>query len=447
MSAAIRSSIASGSRFLPPIAAALIGLAFLADEPRAAPADGPDSLGFRFEVGASSDYTNELFYEDTFDSTALTGRRLVDSPQTRYAGVMLARLAGTRGRRSTGFELQNELSLGDLLSRDALSFTLRSQPGSRWSIYATPHVEYRRDRTFGRDLEEWRGTAGVRARRELREATFAELGARGDLLRASGVGSEYVLDRQSGTVAFAFEQAPLWGLQWRLEYDLTGRVFADSSVRDHYEHAADAQLRIDLPGGRPLLVEAGADRRTTIALAPTSRDNFWEQRGALEGEIGLADSWSLKGRIEGQAIQYDIQDTSLYFNYQELKARLFPRFTRGTLSVAAGPRLDALFARLDPGEGYQELAAVVELESLALGAWWNVTPVAGWRDYDEAPGETQGIGIHSSYAFYEINVIADQALPGALKLRAFANARYESHVDAAQDARSLYFSLDLRRLF
>jgi hypothetical protein len=76
-----------------------------------------------------------------------------------------------------------------------------------------------------------------------------------------------------------------------------------------------------------------------------------------------------------------------------------------------------------------------------------VIPIAGWRDYDEGPAGSPTVGLHSSYAFYEVNVLADQALPGALRLRAYVNARYESHVDPAQDASSLYFSLDLRRLF
>ena len=59
----------------------------------------------------------------------------------------------------------------------------------------------------------------------------------------------------------------------------------------------------------------------------------------------------------------------------------------------------------------------------------------------------EGIGLHSSYAFYEIDLLADQALPGSLRLRAYVDARLESHVDHTQDARSLYFSLDLRRIF
>jgi hypothetical protein len=431
------------------LAAALLGLTLLAGAraATASPAEGPDSLRLRVEIGASSDYTNEVFYEDTFDSTALTGRRLVDSPETRYAGVLSTRLTGTRGRRSTRFDLANDLSLGDLLKRDVLSMTMRAEPTSLWTFYGSPRLEYRRDRTFDRDLDEWRGSAGLRARRRLSEGAFAELGARGELLRSSGRGSEFILDRQGLTGTAAFEQAPLWGPEWRVEYGLTRRVFPDSSERDHYQHAVDGHLRVDLPGGRPLLVEAGADRRATIEAAPTSRDNFWEERGAVEAEVGLTEALSLRARVEAEAIQYDLEDSTLFFDYQELRARVGPRLQRGTLSLALGPRIEAVFARLDPSEGYQEIAAMAEVESLGSGTWWSVIPIAGWRDYDEPAPGAEAIGVHSSYAFYEIGVMADQAVPGGFRLRLFGNARFESHVDDAEDARSLYFSLDLRRLF
>src|SRR5262249_18412566 len=158
-------------------------------------------------------------------------------------------------------------------------------------------------------------------------------------------------------------------------------------ARNHYEHAADGQVRVDLTGGRPLLLEAGADRRTTMEVATTSRDNFWQEHGAIDGEVGLGGAWTLKARVDGAAIQYDVEDSTLYFDYEEVVARLAPRWAHGTSSVALGPRLDALFARLDPAESYREIAGVLEFESLALGAWWNVIPVAGWRDYGEPPAE------------------------------------------------------------
>src|SRR5436309_16003048 len=102
-----------------------------------------------------------------------------------------------------------------LLSRDELVFSLRSQPTSRWTIFALPQAEYRRDRTFGRDLEEWRASAALPARRAPDDgATFAELGGRGDLLTASGSGAEYILDRTAGAMPAALERAPPRRLHW-----------------------------------------------------------------------------------------------------------------------------------------------------------------------------------------------------------------------------------------
>jgi hypothetical protein len=415
----------------------------------AAHLDGPDSLRVRLEIGASADYTNELFYEDTFDSTAYTGRHLVDSPETRYSGVLFTSLAGTRGRRATSFQLQNELGYGDLLQRDLLGLALRCDPSALWTLYSTPHFEYRHDRTFGRDLEEWRGSAGVRARRAFADgSTFGEFGARGDFIRSSGRGSEFILDRQTANASVALEQAPLLGLEWRLGYGFTTRAFPDSTVRNQFEHGLDGRLRLDLPGGHPLVFEGAADRRLTVDPAPTSRDNFWEERGAVDAEFGLSEAWSLRARFEGEAIQYDLEDSTLFFDYQVIRGRAGPRLALGSLGVTLGPRAEVLISRLNPAEGYQEIGGGMEVEVLARGAWWSIAPAAGWRDYDELPAASQdGIGLHSSYAFYELGILGDQAIPGALRLRVFANARYESHVDAAQDARSLYFSLDVRRLF
>jgi len=78
-----------------------------------------------------------------------------------------------------------------------------------------------------------------------------------------------------------------------------------------------------------------------------------------------------------------------------------------------------------------------------------VAPAAGVRAYGRGPlAENLGLGsLHSSYAFYELTLFGDQAIAGGLRLRALASGRWEPHVDATQNAGSLYFSLDLRRLF
>src|SRR5687767_11806477 len=72
-------------------------------------AQAPDSNRFRFEAGASGDFTNERFYE-TFDDTSFR-RNAVDSPERRYAGVLLAGFDGARNGGVTSFQLLNELSL------------------------------------------------------------------------------------------------------------------------------------------------------------------------------------------------------------------------------------------------------------------------------------------------------------------------------------------------
>ena len=77
-------------------------------------------------------------------------------------------------------------------------------------------------------------------------------------------------------------------------------------------------------------------------------------------------------------------------------------------------------------------------------------PAASRREY---PGTSDGSGsvslpgIHSSFAFYELAVFGDQPVPGSLRLRLSGMGRADVRREGAEDSRSLYFSLDLRRLF
>ena len=53
----------------------------------------------------------------------------------------------------------------------------------------------------------------------------------------------------------------------------------------------------------------------------------------------------------------------------------------------------------------------------------------------------------SSFTYLDVTAYGDQKLAGALQVRAMASVRSEWHDDHANDTRSLYFSLDVRRLF
>lgn len=415
----------------------------------AARADAGDSLRVRFEIGLSGEVTNERYYE-TFDDSTFR-REPVDDPERRYGGVALLRLDGARHGGSTWFQVTNELLAGDRLTRNVLGALWRSDltPEDRLSV--DPRLEYRRDRTLGRDLDEWRATVAARFRHQFLESFRSlDVALRGELLRADGAGAQYLLDRQAGGVAAGFEQIGITGPEWRLGYRFTARRFPDSTARDHYEHGWEGRLRSDPASSWSWQVETSGERRVTIALAPTSRDNFWQERVDLEVERRGEGVVGLRARLEGEALQYDLPDSSLYFDYRTARLAAGPRFggDRGW-ALWAAPRVEALFAPWNPGEEYVEGAVQLELESFAGRAWWSVTPAAGWRSYRDDPvAAALGLeDLRSSYAFAELAAHGDQPLPGALRLRLNANARLEAHADESQDAASLYFSLDVRKIF
>jgi hypothetical protein len=316
-------------------------------------------------------------------------------------------------------------------------------------LRVAPRLEARHDRTFGRDLSEWRGQAASRLRRRLGNAgTAAELGLAGDLVRAAGPGSSFVLDRNAATATLAIEHGGDAD-DWRLGAALTARSFPDSASRNHREQGLEARWRHSFDGGDALACEAGGVRRRTVEPAPTTRDDLLEGRLALEGEAHVGLAWSLTGRLEGEALQYEFPDSTLYFDQTVLRAAFAPRVSAGPfLSLAAGPRLEALRSPLAPAEEYLDLVGALEFESFLRGAWWRLSPAAGRRAYrrEAQRGRFDPLGLHTDYTFVQLDVIADQGLGAAWRLRLLATGRLERHTDPGDDSRSLYFSLDLRRL-
>ncbi len=407
-----------------------------------------DTSGFHLEIGARTDITNESYYEDAFVDTTFLGRRLVDTPEQRYASVLAAMLTGTRGARAAQYQLQSEVSYGDLLQRGYAGLHWRSPLGPGWSLHLGPSAEYRHDRTFSRKLEEWRAALVGRARKSFDDGlTGAEIGLRGDLLRASGPGADFLLDRNSAGVSAGLDHLGVLGSEWRIAYALTGRSFPDSAERDHLEHLWEGRYRwASSNGGPAVTLEGLGSRRVTMREVPTSRDNFWDAELSLEARLGGTSHWPVVMRVGGERFHYDLEDSTLFFDYDVVRAQAVLRWEPDVhWALSAGPRAEALGADLNPGEGYQEIAAAIAAEYLGAGSWWSVEPVAGWRDYDETPAAGPGTPpLHSSYAFYELNLIADQPLPGRFRLRVLAALRWESHVDAAQDARSVYVTSELR---
>jgi hypothetical protein len=415
-----------------------------------APSRGPDRRTLRLEVGGSADITNERYYEDESDSTfRVVGRKAITSPDTRVAGVLFAGLEGTRGQRATRYHLDNHLSLGDKIQRGASYLYWRSELSPGWMLVVAPRLEARHDRTFDRDLSEWRGGATSRLRRSFGSfGSDVELGLGGDLVRASGAGAEFIPNRDAATASLAIDHAGPWD-EWRAATALTARSYPDSAVRNHRELGLEARWRRSFEGGQWFALEGSAVRRHAARSAPTTRDNLVEARLALEGEAQAGLSWALIGRFEGEGLRYDDPDSTLYFDQTILRGWLAPRYGPGALvSIAAGPRVELLTSPLDPAEAYRELGGAIEFESFGRGAWWRVVPGAGCRIYDHEAqrGRFDSVGLHTDYSFVQLDLLADQGLGAGLRLRMLLTGRLERHTDSGDDSRSLYFSLDLRRL-
>jgi hypothetical protein len=424
-------------------------LAVLLFAASAARAQGPpdsDTVAVHIETGASAEYSNEMFYEDAYVDTTFLGRSLVETPEPRYAGMLYTLVQGTRGGRSSVYQIANELSLGDKIQREALGIDWRSQLGPDWRLAVHPAFEWRHDQSFERDQEQWNGSLGARLRRSFSDlATGLELGALADLARSRGEGSEFLPDRDALRGSLALDHIGLLGDEWRLAYSLATRVFPDSTTRDHYEHAWDGHWRRPIAGGHVLLLEATGRRRQTQRIVTTTRDNFWEEAGAVQGDFRTADRWGITARLEGEGLQYDRQEPEVYFDYRVARARAGLRYeSPARWTLTAGPRAEVLSAALSPDEDYHELAGALELEVLGGHALWDVTPAAGWRAYTWSGRDAVAAGLHSSYAFVDLDAFVDQPLMDRLRLRGLAAVRYESHTDPSQNAVSVQLSAQVR---
>ncbi len=439
-------------RSIPGAAAAILGAALLAGAASGEPARPADSLRLRWEVGGSSDYTNEIYYLDSLATPTLVERQRFEIPEARYAGVALASIEGTRSGGRTHFSLSQELSIGDRLSRAALAGLWRGAVAPEWRLLLTPRMQYRRDRTLGRDFEEFQGTGSARLRRSFASGTSAaELGLLGDGLRTTGTGTGLLPDRWTAGATAMLEQGDFRGLDWRLDYTLRARGFPDSTVRDHFEHETQGRGRVGWGLANFLVFDARLVRRVTARLAPTSRDNFWEESGSLDLVTGAAGPVGWPARLELEAAQFDVEDEVLYFNHRTLRAQTGVRYQPPrSWTLEVGPLAEWLSAPRATDEDYLEFGGFADFETVSSGTLWNVTPSGGRRSYRGAGASSTAdlyAGGRSSYRYVQLDALGDQSLPGAWRVRVAGSARWEFHDDSSQNAGSLYFSLDVRRLF
>lgn len=421
----------------------------------AAPASrAGDTLAVRAEVGAAGEYSNEQFYESAIDDTIFLGRQLHDTPEARLAAVARAEFMRTFGAGRWQVRLVPDVSVGDEAVRASASATIRGDAGARVRLALEPRAEYRRDEGFGLHRRDWRASVVARLRRLSGDELGAlRLMAGSEVVRSLEGSDAFVLSGTSARAAIGYSRAPLFGPEWDVEYGVIARAFRDSTDRDHVEHRVVASLRALVGAGHDVSLAAGMDRRLANRDVPGSRDRFTRIEAEAGAGLSFASDWSLRADVRGELLRYDDPDSLVEFDYGVARSGLMARREFGPgWRAGAGTRVEWLVAPWAPEEDYVEIAGVLELERMTGTALWHLAPAAGHRRYSRTAPPTSGTDLlaptlHSSFDFVELTGFLDQPLPGGLRARATGVVRAERHEVADHDARSLYFSLDLRRLF
>ncbi|MEO7867161.1 MAG: hypothetical protein ABIU54_05950, partial [Candidatus Eisenbacteria bacterium] len=305
----------------------------------------------------------------------------------------------------------------------------------------------RSDRSFGQRRREFRSRlVGRLARRSLDEVNTLEVAGGGELYRANASITDFVLDRNAAEVSTTWSHsAPYAAWSWRVRYSGFARVFPDSADRDHFEH--HTQISLDWSGlSAAVSALAEVERRLPRRIVYSTRDAYWASQGELGVTLRPGRWGSAEIALSTEGFRYELPDSVSYFDYRLARGRLGGRFDLPSgYTVTASPQGEVLTAQASPGERYFEWGGTLDVERSLGEAWWSFSPRAGVRRYT-AVGDVALLSGHSDYRYFELQVLLDQALPWRCRARLSATMRFEKHHNPAQDARSLYFSVDLRRL-
>ena len=412
----------------------------------------PDSVRLRWEVGAASDVTNELFMQDAYVDTTFLGKRLTGNPEVRSGMVAAANWKRSLGDGDWTVRVSPDVVVGDKLRKGTVASELRRTVLDGWNWSIVPELEMLSDESFSLERRQVRGSTIARARRNLGWSgdQSVELRAGAEMLDVLSASDAFLLSHRNAQLGVAYERNSLTAFDLHIDQRTQLRTFPDSSGRNHVEPQLYVSLGRDFAGNQNLSLQLGGIWRATLTPQQSTRDRYRNWTGQLDWTLYAGPSYNLSLGADEEWMQFAEPDSLLDFDYSvhrgEARVR---RQWGGAFSAAVGGRGEWLRAPWNPLERYREAAALIELESLTSRAWYVLSPTVLWRDY-EVESQGQGFDLqpaHSDFTGLEIFLMLEQAIPGGVRLRGTGVGRVEWHRDSADDARSLYFSLDVRRLF
>ncbi len=206
----------------------------------------------------------------------------------------------------------------------------------------------------------------------------------------------------------------------------------------------------DFAGMQTVSLGVSVNSRSTLHETASSRDRFalFESQADWILRMGLHHALQVQADVE--RTRFAEPDSVLDFDYDVLRASGRWTWQIGSANhVSAGTRWEWLEAPWNPVERYREAALTMEFERFTLGSWIVLSPALLWRRY-EVTSTGSGFDLqlaHSHFDGVELFTMLEQAIPGGMRIRSTGVGRMEWHRSSSDDSRSLYFSLDVRRLF
>jgi hypothetical protein len=415
---------------------------------------------FRGNLGVGYDLTNQIYFEQTFDSTAFSGRHTVSDPEGRLQALADAFLRLGYGGESR-LRLENRLSAGEKLIRNLFFLDWKHEMGGRWRWLVRNELAYRRDSSFGPLQQDVREVALVGLEKRSADlSTSWRLDYRFDLAETrNDRGISFYPNYRYHRFSVGFDRFNWMGPEWGLRYTLGVRAFPDTSVRNYIDHAIESRFRLRSAGGIGFEWRGFVDRRSAReAIALGDRYLYGEAEARLRLPL-VPNRWIVEVMGGFRGTSYDIPNAAYFHNTipraeVSLRFEQFPHWTATTrlmteiLRVPGGgglgdPEVDADAANA-AREEYGQLAVRVDLERLGERAWFFISPSAGRRDFRRGATAETNLLARSSYWFAQVNTFAETRLGPVVLFRISLDLLHERHDIVSDDLTSLYLASELR---
>lgn len=429
----------------------------------AAPVFAADSLRTSAELGVGYDLTNEIYFEQPFDSTALTKRQLVSDPESRVFGLAETRLA-LHYRGQSRMLVENQAQAGTRLVRDDFRLDWRHETWNGWRAVLGSELDYRRDTSFDLLRRDFRGLGRLGLERRPDDLSSAlRMLYRFDVGESRTQGGPGLYpDYRFHRLTVGYDRFDFTSADWGLEYTAGYRSFPDTSVRNYFDHLAEGRLRFHPWLSTDLEFRGSLNRRAARDTAAEG-DRFWAGDLELRFERRLGDegrwSWGVRGEFQGTG--YDHPNRTFFHNVVE-RAGVSGRFENlPDWSATLWLEGEALRAPRNGGLGdpdaypdalnalreeYNQGRVRLELERTGRVSFLFFDPALGRRVYRIQTRSDTDLLARSSYWFVETNSFFDTRLARLLRARLSADFLYEFHDLPQDDQSSIYVTAELRYL-